>query len=140
MLEEQKPMDDRCLFLVLGILASLRAVQHMLLHHDGKLSSQHAAVIDAWKKGTPRNLFIENSRNLILKEGKFPGGAGFRLAEFDSDGTMRRVPRRWEAFYFVDGKSRDLIADMRDAADWCEAQLSTIERDVPVINMAGDTA
>jgi hypothetical protein len=84
--------------------------------------------------------FIKKSRDLILKAGAFPAGAGFRLAEFDSDGTMRRVPRRWEAYYFVDGKSRDLIADMRGAADWCEAQLSTIERDVPVINMPGDTA
>jgi hypothetical protein len=58
-------------------------------------------------------LFIKKSRDLILKEGAFPGGAGFRLAEFDPDGTMRRVPKRWEAYYLVDGKHRDLIADMR---------------------------
>ena len=52
---------------------------------------------------------------------------------------MRRVPRRWEAFYYVGGKSRDLIADMRAAADWCEAQLSSIEPHVPIINMEGDS-
>ena len=131
-------MDDRYLFLVAGILACLRAVQHMLLNHDRKLSPEHNAAINEWKKRAPKNSFIENSRNLILKEGTFPGGAGFRLAEIDPDGTMRRVPRRWEAYYFVDGKHRDLIADMRAAADWCEAQLSTIEPNVPAINLPGD--
>lgn len=140
MLEEQKPMDDRCLFLVAGILACLRAVQHVLLNHDRKLSLEHNAAIQEWKKRAPKNSFIENSRNLILKEGTFPGGAGFRLAEFDPDGTMRRVPRRWEAYYFVDGKDRALIPDMRAAADWCEAQLSGIEPHVPIINIAGDSA
>jgi hypothetical protein len=51
---------------------------------------------------------------------------------------MQRVPKRWEAYYLVDGKHRDLIADMRAAADWCEAQLSTIELHVPIINLPGD--
>jgi hypothetical protein len=139
MLEEQKPMDDRYLFLVIGILASLRAVQHMLVHHDRKLSPQHKAAIGEWKKLTSKNLLIEKSRNMILKEGTFPGGAGFRQAELDPDGTVRRVPRRWEAFYYVDGKPRDLIADMRAAAGWCEAQLSSIEPHVPAINMEGDS-
>jgi hypothetical protein len=32
MLEEQQPMDERLLFLVAGILACLRAVQHSLNH------------------------------------------------------------------------------------------------------------
>jgi hypothetical protein len=132
-------MDDRLLFLVLGILACLRATQHMLLNHDCKLSPQHKAAIQEWKRRTPRNLFIETSRNLILKEGTFPGGAGFRLAEFDPDGTMRPVTKRWEAYHWVDGKPLDLIADMRTAADWCEAQLSSIEPHVPAINREGDS-
>jgi hypothetical protein len=143
MLEKQQPMDDRYLFLVAGILACLRAVQHSLLNHDSALSAEHKAAINEWQKITPMDgkaiSFIKKSRDLILKAGAFPAGAGFRLAEFDPDGTMRRVPRRWEAFYSVDGETRDLIADMRDAADWCEAQLSTIERVVPAINMPGDT-
>ena len=90
MLEQQEPMDDRLLFLVAGILACLRAVQHALLHHDCDLSPKHEAAIDEWKKRTPMDgkeiSFIKNSRDLILKEGAFPGGAGFRLAEFDPDG------------------------------------------------------
>jgi hypothetical protein len=143
MLEEQKPMDDRYLFLVIGITASLRAVQHSLLSHDSTLSKKHEAAIDDWKKRTPLDgkeiSFIKGSRDRILHEGMFPGGAGFRLAELGPDGIMRRVPRRWEAFYYVGGKSRDLIADMRAAADWCEAQLSSIEPHVPIINMEGDS-
>jgi hypothetical protein len=142
-LEEQKPMDDRLLFFVVGILASLRAVQHSLLNHDRTLSPQHKATIDDWKKRTPMDgkeiSFIKNSRDLVLKAGAFPGGAGFRMAEFDADGTMRPVPKRWEAYYLADGKHRDLIADMRTAADWCEAQLSTIELQVPAINLPGDS-
>jgi hypothetical protein len=138
MLEEQKPMDDRLLFLVAGVLACLRAIQHSLLNHDRRLSPEHNVAINEWKKRTPMDPFIKNSRDLILKEGAFPGGAGFRLAEFDPDGTMRRVPKRWEAYYLVDGKHRDLIADMRAAADRCEAQLSAIELHVPIINLPGD--
>jgi hypothetical protein len=144
MLEEQQPMDDRLLFLVAGILACLRAVQHSLLNHDRKLSRDHEAAVDEWKKRTPMSgkeiSFIKNSRDLILKTGAFPGGAGFRLAEFDAEGAMRPVPKRWEAYYFVEGKHHDLVGDMRSAADWCEAQLSAIESHVPAINLPGDFA
>jgi hypothetical protein len=141
MLEEQKPMDDRLFFLVTGILACLRAVQHTLFYHDAKLSPQHKAAIADWKKRTSMNgkeiSFIKRSRDLILKTA-FPGAAGFRRAEFDPDGTMRPIPRRLEAYHLVDGKPRDLIVDMRAAADWCEAQSLSIEPHVPTINMAGD--
>ena len=40
-------------FFVAGILACLRAVQHSLFYHDPKLSPQHKAAIDEWKKRTP---------------------------------------------------------------------------------------
>jgi hypothetical protein len=98
MLEQREPMDNRYLFLVSGILACLRAVEHALLNHDRCLSTEHRAAIDEWKKRTPMNgkvmSFIKKSRDQILKDATFPGGAGFRLAEFEPDGTMRRVPRR----------------------------------------------
>jgi hypothetical protein len=143
MLEEQKPMDEALLLLTVGILASLRAVQHSLLNHDSKLSPAHKLAINEWKKRTPMDgreiSFIKSSRDLILKEGAFPGGAGFKLAEEGEDGIFRRIPKRWEAYYFVDSKPRDLVADMRAAVDWCEEQLSTIEPHVPVINLPGDT-
>jgi hypothetical protein len=139
MLEELKPMDDRLMFLVTGVLSCLRAVQHALFGPDRELSPQHRAAIDDWKKRTPMDgkeiSFIKSSRDKILKEA-FEWGAGFRLADAV---TMERVPRRWEVFHFADGKPRDLIADMRSAADWCEAQLATIEPHVPAINLAGES-
>ena len=53
--EEQQPMDNRPLFLVAGILACLRGVQHPLLNYYHKLSREHKAAIDEWKKHTPVN-------------------------------------------------------------------------------------
>jgi hypothetical protein len=94
MLEQQKPMDDRLLFFVAGILACLRAVQHSLLNHDRTLSPAHKAAIDEWKNRTPMDgreiSFIKNSRDLILKAGAFPGGAGFPLADVGPDGRSFR--------------------------------------------------
>ncbi len=135
-------MDDRFLFLVAGILACLRAVQHTLVNHDGKLSKKHKAIIDEWWESTRRMdgeeiKFIRRSRDFILKEGVFQGSAGFRR-EYVQDGTIWRASEGWAACYFVDGQHRDLIADMRAAADWCEIQLSTLEPHLPVINLPGD--
>jgi hypothetical protein len=35
-------------FYLIGILASLRAVQHALKNHDSKLSEEHRRVIEDW--------------------------------------------------------------------------------------------
>src|SRR5262245_39789107 len=63
-------------FHLIGILASLRAVQHSLKQHDAKLSGHHKRVIDEWWKRTapqtvPELKFIKTARDLILKEGAF---------------------------------------------------------------------
>ena len=60
------------IFYLIGILASLRAVQHALMNHDRTLSKEHERVIDEWKKNTaaeksPELTFIQTSRNKILK-------------------------------------------------------------------------
>jgi hypothetical protein len=72
-LEEQKPSDDRCCFLVTGVLACLRAVQHT---HDAKLSPQHQAAIDDWKRRTPMDgkeiSFIKSSRDRIARDMRTP--------------------------------------------------------------------
>ena len=72
---KQRPMDEGSLFFTVGILASLRAVQHALLNHDSTLSPEHERAIEAWKKSTPFDgpeiTFIKNSRDLILKGGAF---------------------------------------------------------------------
>jgi hypothetical protein len=45
---EQKVMGPGYIFYVTGLLATLRAVPHILTYHDNKLSPQHQAVIEAW--------------------------------------------------------------------------------------------
>src|SRR5271156_1426143 len=77
LLEEQKPSDDRLLlFLVTGVLACLRAVQHTLFYHDAKLTPQHQAAIDDWKRRTPMDgkeiSFIKSSRDRIARDMRTP--------------------------------------------------------------------
>jgi hypothetical protein len=138
-LATQQPMDEGFLFLTVGILASLRAVQHSLMNHDSTLSAQHKVVIDRWKKLTPMDgpeiTFIKTSRDLILKEGAFEGYAGMRHS-LSANTTGPGVT--YDTGYWVDGRRRDLLADMRTAAAWCDRQLSTIEEQVPAINLPGD--
>jgi hypothetical protein len=72
---KERPMDEGFLFYTVGILSSLRAVQHALLNRDSTLSPEHKRVIEAWKKSTPFDgseiTFIKTSRDLILKSGAF---------------------------------------------------------------------
>ena len=56
-------------FYLIGILASLRAVQHALKSADSRLSDEHKRVIDKWWKATPLSTpdlhFIRTSRDLL---------------------------------------------------------------------------
>jgi hypothetical protein len=139
---DRKPMNEGFLFFGVGILASLRAVQHALLNHDSTLSDQHKEVIEAWKKSTPMNgpeiTFIKTSRDLILKEGTSNAFVGLRQGG-TFEGERFKVTREiYDAGYYVDGERRDLIAEMRAAADWCDRELTAIEAKVPAINLPGD--
>jgi hypothetical protein len=141
---KRQPMDAGFMFFVVGILASLRAVQHALLNADSTLSPTHKAVIEQWKRDTPMNgpeiSFIKSSRDLLLKAGAFEAYAGFRQGFYDDAGRFARTPPLYEIGYYVDGKRRDLLDDMRNAAEWCEEQLSSIEQKVRHIPRAGDPA
>ena len=143
-IEKLKPMDAGFMFFVVGILASLRAVQHALLNSDRKLSPTHKTVIDQWKRDTPMKgpeiSFIKSSRDLLLKEGAFEAYAGFRQGVFDDIGKFTKTAPFYEIGYYIGGKRRDLLEDMRTAADWCERQLSEIEEKVPHIIREGDSA
>ena len=67
----KKLSDYAFRFYLIGILASLRAVQHVLKSHDRTLSDEHKRVIDEWYEVTPLSTpelnFIKKSRDLILK-------------------------------------------------------------------------
>ena len=136
-------MDEGFLFLSVGILASLRAVQHALLNHDSGLSARHKAVIAAWKKSTPMDgreiTFIKTSRDLILKAGAFNAYAGLRRGGIGEGASFKMTRETYDTGYYVGDERRDLIADMRAAAEWCERELTVIEEQVPAINLPGDT-
>jgi hypothetical protein len=74
----QRSGDAFC-FHIIGILASLRAVQHALRNHDAKISQEHKRVIDEWwndqrVKSSADLTFIKTARDLILKGGLFRRG------------------------------------------------------------------
>jgi len=140
----QRPMDEAFLFFVVGILASLRAVQHALLNHDSKLSDEHKAVIETWKKETPMDgpeiMFIKRSRDLILKEGAFEAYATRTESGIGEGSNFQITAEGYDTAYYVDGERRDLLEDMRAAVAWCDRELNAIEAQVPEINLPGDTA
>jgi hypothetical protein len=141
---KERPMDEGFLFYVVGILASLRAVQHALLNHDSTLYAEHKKAVEAWKKSTPLDgaeiTFIKNSRDLILKGGAFQAYATYSYGGIGEGENFQMTHDCYETAYYVDGGRRSLIEDMRAAAAWCEKELSTIEAQVPAINLPGDLA
>ena len=136
-------MGEGFLFYTVGILASLRAVQHALLNHDSTLSPEHKRVIDAWKKSTPFDgpeiTFIKNSRDDILKGGAFHAYATYSYGGIGEGDNFQMTHDGYETAYYVGDERRSLIEDMRAAADWCEKELSAIEAQVPAIDLPGDT-
>jgi hypothetical protein len=128
---EQKVLGAGYIFYVTGLLATLRAVPHILGHHDNKLSPQHEAVIDAWWTRTknlkehPDFLLIIRARNQNLKDGSFDSWAS------SWEGTSEPGVVHYEASHYIDGVRRDLEIDVRAALDWMERQLTEIEADLP---------
>jgi hypothetical protein len=130
-LVREQPLGEDFLFYTVGILSSLRAVQHVLINHDSKLSPQHAKAIAKWKDDAPFDAFIKPARDQILKEGQFPAYA--RKTEFGwGEGEDYQITGNlYRVMYYSGEEQRDLIKEMRRAADWCDEQLSTIEAQVP---------
>ncbi len=130
------------MFYTVGILASLRAVQHSLLNHDSMLSPQHQAAIEAWKARTPMDgpeiTFIKSSRDLILKRGAFQAYATLSHGGIGDGANYQKTRESYDTAYYVGEARHDLVADMRAAVAWCDAQLSSIEQHVPAINLPGD--
>jgi hypothetical protein len=128
---EQKALGAGYIFYVTGLLATLRAVPHILTSHDNKLSPQHQAVIEAWWTRTkdlkehPDFLLIIKARNQMLKDGSFESWAT------SWEGTSEPGIVHYEASHYVDGMRRDLEIDVRAAFDWMERQLLAIEADLP---------
>jgi hypothetical protein len=125
-------------FYITGIMASLRAVQHVLDSYDRHLSAEHKQVIEEWWKANPPSScpelrFIKRSRDLILKVGSFEA-YGTRTESVIGEGENQQITKvDYDlAWYDEDGKRHDLLAETRRAIEWCERELTTIEAKVPV--------
>jgi hypothetical protein len=124
-------------FFLIGILAALRAVQHSLNAHDRNLSPRHKEVISEWWKKTaddtkiPDLRFIKNARNLILKDGSFSSYAGHTDTGTGEGANYRVIRTDYELWYYDENDDRqDLEATLRSAIDWCDRELSEIERQI----------
>jgi hypothetical protein len=121
---------------LIGVLASLRAVQHALRDHDSTLSPTHRAAIDEWwQRTSPRDnadlAFIVDSRNRILKAGSFAAYAIASESRTGDDDAFEVTSRDYELVYYSGDERRDLLAAMKDAAAWCDRELAAIEAHLP---------
>jgi hypothetical protein len=123
-------------FYMIGILASLRAIQHALWNHDRRISPTHERVIKEWwndptTKNAAELLFIRNARNLILKEGSFESYA--TLSETGvGEGTNYTVTGEdYDLAYYIGEKRHDLLTELRGAVAWCDRALTSIEAKLP---------
>jgi hypothetical protein len=123
-------------FHLIGILASLRAVQHALDAHDRNLSDDHKVVVREWwdahkeLRAFPALEFIKQSRDLILKRGKFQA-----FATLSESGTVQVDASRYYdlAYYDDGGERRDLAGSIIDAIEWCDAELFKMECRLPEV-------
>lgn len=119
-------------FYSIGILASLRAVQHALMNHDSTLSDEHKRLVEEWRGATPLSTpelhFIRTSRDLILKGGSF---AGYSIVSESSTGegsNLKITDTNYELAYYDEADERhDLEGAIRGAIDWCDKELTEIE-------------
>jgi hypothetical protein len=100
-------------FYLIGILASLRAVQHALVHHDSTVSDEHKQVVEKWLAATPLSTpelrFIQTSRNLILKRGSFRGYATLSESSTGEEPNLELTGTSYElAYYDEAGERHDL--------------------------------
>jgi hypothetical protein len=126
----KKLLGDPFRFYLIGILASLRAVQHSLRNHDSALSDGHKRVIEDWWQATPPSTpelyFIRTARDRLLKGGAFDAYA--IVTESSTGGGPNLERTGYElAYYDEAGERHDLEKPIRDAINWCDQQLTAIE-------------
>ena len=122
-------------FYMIGILASLRAVQHALRNHDQNISPMHRKVIDEWWNTTPVDgpelSFIKFARDLILKEGSFESYATLSQSGTGEGSNSTVTAEDYDLAYWIDGERHDLLPELRSAAAWCDRELASIEAKLP---------
>ena len=120
-------------FYLIGILATLRAVQHVLKNRDSTLSDEHKRVIDEWFRVTPTTTpelnFIRTSRNSILKGVDFEGYATVSESATGEGPDCEIATDPYDLAYYDDaGERHDLEEKLRGALCWCHRELTLIEQ------------
>jgi hypothetical protein len=132
---QNKLMGYAFRFHMIGILASLRAVQHSLRNYDRTISEEDKKAIDAWWNATPLDKpelkFIRTARDLILKEGFFESYATHSQSGTGEGPNYEITGEDYDLAYYVDGERHDLLVDLRRAVAWCDRELSSIEAKLP---------
>ena len=123
-------------FHIIGILASLRAVQHALRNYDAKISLAHKRVIDDWwndqrVKESADLAFIKTARDLILKGGLFEAYATLTESSTGEGKNYTITGEDYDLGYWINGKRYPLRPAMQNAIAWCERELANIEAKLP---------
>lgn len=123
-------------FYMIGILASLRAVQHALRNHDRNISPLHRKVIDEWWGNThiadsPELSFIKTARDLILKEGSFSSYATLSESGTGEGSNYTVTDEDYDLAYYVGDERHELLPELRSAVAWCDRELASIEAKLP---------
>ena len=125
-------------FYIIGILASLRAVQHALLNHDRNISTAHEKAIDEWRKSTPIDgpelSFIKSARRSILKGGAFNSYATLSESGTGEGANYAVTSEEYDLAYYIGEERHDLLEELRKAVAWCECELASIEADLPEVS------
>ena len=108
----KKIIDTPFIFYLIGILASLRAVQHALMNYDRTLSEKHKRVVDEWweknakpDKGSELH-FIQTSRNRILKGADLAARAIYSEFATGEESNREITSTNYELEYDDDDVSR----------------------------------
>ena len=112
-------------FYLIGILASLRAVQHALKAADSTLSNDHKRVrgmVAGDVAEHPRTAFHSN----LITESSTGEEPNIQIT-----GTSYEL-----AYYDKAGKRQDLEEAIRSAIRWCDRELTAIEEKLPPVSGA----
>ena len=134
----KKIVDTPFIFYLIGILASLRAVQHALMNHDSTLSDEHKRLIGEWweKNAKPDKRseldFIRTSRNRILKGANLAARAIYSEFSIGEESNREITGTNYELKYYDDDdKPHDLEEAIRRAIAWCDQELTALEAKLP---------
>lgn len=122
-------------FHIIGILTLLRSVPFALNNRDRKISPTHEKVIGEWWARTPLTtpvlLFLKRARDLAQKEAALNSIAVSSESGIGEGSNYTVTSRDYEVELVEAEQRHDLLAELRKAFEWLEAELAQIEARLP---------